>query len=730
MKLFYARPILKIPLISLAFLFLAFNATAQKVNANYKYHIHRASSNITVDGIMDEPAWLQADSAVDFHMILPMDTSLANVPTTVRMTYDDKNLYIFVTCYTPVPGPYMVESLKRDFSFVKNDNFIFFIDPFDARTDGFTFGVNAAGAQWDGSMYSGGSVDLNWDNKWTSAVKNYPSKWTFEAAIPFKSIRYKKGIKEWGINFSRNDLKGAEKSSWAPVPRQFPSAALAYTGVLVWDEDPPTSSSNVSIIPYALAGVSKDYQANTSASFKREFGGDAKVAITPSLNLDMTVNPDFSQVDVDQQVINLSRYELFFPEKRQFFLENGDLFSNFGYSDIRPFFSRRIGLDQPIDFGARLTGKLDKDWRIGVMDIQTGTSEANQLDAGNYGVITLQRRVLDRSNIGFMFINKDVTAAPPGSSIGSNNYNRNIGAEFNLASTSNLWTGKLLTLKSFNPGVSGHDWVLADNLQYLSKYWTLYMQEEYVGKNYTAAVGYVPRVGYIKLNPLLLRNFFPKKGEILSHGIQFTSNYYFNESFNRTDNESVLSYIMTFRNRSTITISGINDYVKLSQPFDPTNTGKDSLAIGTQHRYNSLDVLIVSKPQSVFTYQLESIFGGYYDNGHRLSFNGTIGYRVQPYVNIAVNANYTDLRLPLPYGDTRFTLIGPKVDVTFTNTLYFTTYVQYDDQQKNVNTNIRFQWRYKPASDLFIVYGENAIPTPYTPRFRQLVVKWTYWLNI
>jgi hypothetical protein len=730
LKEFYTCQSLKIPLILLVSCLVSFTASAQKKNAGYKYHIHRASSAIAIDGVGDEQAWRQADSAVDFHMVLPMDTSLAKVPTVVRMTYDDKNLYILVTCYTPVHGPYMVESLKRDFSFVKNDNFIFFIDPFDARTDGFTFGANAAGAQWDGSMYSGGSVDLNWDNKWTSAVKNYPDKWVFEAAIPFKSIRYKKGIKEWGINFSRNDLKGAEKSSWAPVPRQFPTASLAYTGTLVWDEDPPTSSSNVSIIPYLLSGVTKNYQNKGATDVKREAGGDAKVSVTPSLNLDLTVNPDFSQVDVDQQVINLSRYQLFFPEKRQFFLENGDLFSNFGYSDIRPFFSRQIGLNQPIDFGARLTGKLDKDWRIGVMDIQTGNSTSNNLDAANYGTITLQRRVFDRSNIGFMFVNKDVTSAVPGSSIGPNNYNRNIGMEFNLASTSNSWTGKLLGLKSFTPGVSGHDMVLADHLQYLSKYWTLYMQEEYVGKNYTAAVGYVPRVGYVKLSPLVLRNFFPKKGDVLSYGLQFTSNYFFNESFNRTDNESALSFITTLRDRSTITISGINDYVKLLQPFDPTNTGKDSLATGTQHRYNSLDILLVSKPQSVFTYQLETTFGGYYDNGHRLTFSGTIGYRIQPYVNIAMNGNYTDLRLPLPYGDTKFTLIGPKIDVTFTNTLYFTTYVQYNDQQKNMNINTRFQWRYKPASDLFIVYGENSMPSPYTPKNRQLVIKWTYWWNI
>jgi len=676
---------------------------------------------------MDEQAWLQADSAANFHMVLPMDTSLSKVNTVVRMTYDDKNLYILVINYNLLPGPYMVESMKRDWSFVKNDNFIFFLDPFNDRTDGFTFGANAAGGQWDGSMYAGGSVDLNWDNKWYSTVKNYPDKWVFEAAIPFKSIRYKKGIREWGINFSRNDLKSAEKSAWAPVPRQFPTASLAYTGTLVWDEDPPTSSSNISVIPYALAGVTKDYQKGTAPQFKKELGGDAKISLTPSLNLDLTVNPDFSQVDVDQQVINLSRYQLFFPEKRQFFLENGDLFYNFGYSDIRPFFSRQIGLLQPIDVGARLTGKLNKDWRIGAMDIQTENSAANAIDGANYGVITLQRRVLDRSNIGFMFVNKDITGSLPGV---TNLNNSNIGAEFNLASRSNVWTGKLLGLKSFTEGKHGHDLVLADNFQYLSKYWTLYLQEEYVGKNYTASVGFVPRVGYVKISPLVLHNFFPKKGPVLTHGVQFASNYFFNEDFRRTDNESVLSYVLTFRDRSTITISGINDYVKLQQPFDPTNTRKDSLAIGTEHRFNSLDILINSKPQSVFTYSLEAIGGSYYDNGHRLTFSGTVGFRVQPYVNIAVNANYTDLRLPLPYGDTRFTLIGPKVDITFTNTLYFTTYVQYDDQQKNMNINTRFQWRYRPASDFFIVYGENSIPSPYQPKNRQFVVKWTYWWNI
>src|SRR5436853_358135 len=202
------------------------------------------------------------------------------------MAYDEKNIYIIAICHLVRKAPYMVESLRRDFVFSKNDNFIFFLDPFNDLTNGYTFGANAAGAQWDGMLYEGGKADLNWDNKWVSVVKNYEDKWIFEAAIPFKTIRYKKGADRWGINFSR---------------------------------------------------------------------------------LDLTVNPYYSQVEVDKQVTNLDRYELFFPEKRQFFLENNDLFGNFGLPNIRPFFSRRIGLGVPINFGARLSGSIDRNWRIGVM---------------------------------------------------------------------------------------------------------------------------------------------------------------------------------------------------------------------------------------------------------------------------------------------------------------------------------------------------------------------------
>jgi Domain of unknown function (DUF5916)/Carbohydrate family 9 binding domain-like len=712
---------------------ISLSAIAQKKNQSFQLHIQQAVSTIQIDGVMDEPAWQEADSTSQFFMVLPMDTSLAQVHTQVKMTYDSHNLYLIAVCYNERPGPYMVESLKRDFSFVKNDNFLLFMDTYDDKTNGFSFGANAAGAQWDGTMYEGGKVDLSWDNKWESVVKNYPDKWIFEAAIPFKSIRYKKGIKEWGINFSRNDLKSREKSSWAPVPRQFPTASLAYTGTLIWDRPPPEAEMNVSVIPYLLTGVSKDYENKLHTAFKKEAGVDTKIAVTSALNLDLTVNPDFSQVDVDKQVTNLNRYELFFPEKRQFFLENGDQFSNFGYASIRPFFSRRIGLTTPIDAGARLSGKLDKNWRIGVMDIQTRANDSLGLPAQNFSVLALQRKIFARSNIGFIFIDKESENYHPDTTSSKtiySKYNRNIGLEYNLASANNLWTGKMLLLKSFNPASSGKNFVQAGHLQYSSRKWTILGQYEYVGTNYSAEVGYVPRHGYVKLNPSIAYNFFPAAGRVLSHGPQFSGVYYYDTKFNTTDNETVFSYLVTMRDRSTITGLLINDFVKLLAPFDPTNTGKDSLLTGSRHNWNTVGVDIVSRPQQLLTYTFSGRYGGYYANGKKLTLASDIGYRIQPYVSIIMSTSFNSLQLPAPWGNTQFWLIGPRIDATLTNKFFMTAFLQYNEQLKNMNLNARVQWRYKPASDLFLVYTDNYYPAPLAVRNRAFVLKWTYWWNL
>ena len=712
---------------------ICLSLSAQKKNERYKLEIRKTLLPIKVDGAIDDEAWQQTDVAKDFFAVLPMDTSFAKVKTEVRITYDDQHLYLLAVCHHLLPGPYMVESLRRDFAFGKNDNFLLFMDPFDDQTNGFTFGANAAGAQWDGIMYEGGKADLSWDNKWVSSVKNYEDMWVFEAAIPFKSIRFKKGITNWGINFSRLDLKTTEKSAWAAVPRQFPTASLAYTGTLVWDQPPPIVGGNVSIIPYGLVRASRNHEKNEPTVYDKDIGADVKIAITSSLNLDLTINPNFSQVEVDRQVTNLDRFELFFPERRQFFLENGDLFANFGYTTIRPFFSRRIGLNAPIQFGARFSGRINKNWRIGAMDMQTAGVDSVGLPPQNFSVATIQRRVFARSNIAAIFINKESLNYIPSADSTKpvySAYNRNIGMEYNLASSNNLWTGKAVMLKSFSPDKKGHDFTHAANLNYFSRKWNLIWQHEYVGKDYTAEAGYVPRTGYIRVFPQATRLFFPTGTKVLSHGPVVTSSYFFNESFNKTDNESIALYKITLRTQAVLAGWVGNSYIKLLRPFDPTNSGMDTLATGSKHRWIAYGADFISKPQSLFTYSISARNGGYYADGKRFNLTSEFGYRFQPYVSLALSSSYNDIQLPDPWGKTTFWLVGPRLDVTMTNKLFFTAFAQYNEQRKNVNLNTRIQWRYKPASDLFIVYTDNYLPENFGVKNRALVVKLTYWWGL
>jgi hypothetical protein len=441
-------------------------------------------------------------------------------------------------------------------------------------------------------------------------------------------------------------------------------------------------------------------------------------------------------------VTNLDRYELFFPEKRQFFLENGDQFANFGYASIRPFFSRRIGLGGvPIRFGSRLSGKLNKDWRLGVMDMQTGAADDLGSPPQNFAVLALQRRVFSRSNIGILLVDKESASYQrPGMPQLQSGYNRNLGVEYNLASADNLWTGKLLYLKSFVSGGQKSGAVYAGNLQYNSRRWLINGQMENVDQNYSAEVGYVPRNGYRRGLTTIGYTFLPESGLVLSHGPTLNSSNFFDWSGNLSDYETTLGYTVTLRSQSVFTVSAGADYVRLLQPFDPTNSGRAKLDAGSVHRWKFWGTKFDSKPQSVFRYGFSTQYGGYYAGGTRLNLTGTIGYRFQPFVSLAGVASYDEFRLREPWGNTAFWLVGPRFDVTLTNNLYFTAFVQYNEQQKNMNVNTRVQWRYKPASDMFLVWTDNYMPdylqpgqnTPglFTVRNRALVLKWSYWWNL
>jgi len=239
----------------------------------------------------------------------------------------------------------------------------------------------------------------------------------------------------------------------------------------------------------------------------------------------------------------------------------------------------------------------------------------------------------------------------------------------------------------------------------------------------------VPRNGYIKINPVINYLFFPSGGAILSYGPQLNLTDYYDNSFNPTDNRTFLSYQITFRNRSVLTALIEHDYVKLLAPFDPTNFVGDSLPTGNKSHWNNAEISYFSLPQSVFTYDFTFDYGGYYDNGKKISFANDIGFRVQPIVNIAWSTTLNILQLPQPWGQNTFWLVGPRTDVTLTNRFFLTGFFQYNEQEKNININTRLQWRYRPASDFFIVFTDNYMPRPFYTKTHALVFKFTYWLN-
>jgi len=441
--------------------------------------------------------------------------------------------------------------------------------------------------------------------------------------------------------------------------------------------------------------------------------------------LDLTINPDFSQVEVDQQRTNLDRFELFFPEKRQFFLENSDLFASLGSKNIRPFFSRRIGLTTPVIGGARLSGKLGPNYRLGVMSMQTNGNE--ETPATNFTVATLQRKILTRSSLSIFIVNKE-SDLQENANGGENSYNRVGGIDFNLASADNLWTGKTFFHQAIYKNAGANAFAAATSIKYNNGTVSGQMGYSVVGTDFQADVGFIKRTGFHRFGPHLEYKFYPNKGKILNHGPTFKFDNVLDEDLKPMDRELELKYIINYIDRSKLSAELERGFVKLLEPFDPTNTGGDTLASGSAYNWNEFSMKYESDARKTINFTSNIRYGGYY-NGNKFSFNGEINYRLQPYVNLSISTTYDKIDLPKPFKSMAFLLIGPRLDLTFTNKLFLTTFVQFNDQADNVNLNLRFQWRFAPVSDLFIVYTNNAYPADFRTKDKALVAKISYWFN-
>ena len=707
--------------------------------------IRESNSSIRVDGVLDEQAWLYAEPAMDFFQRFPADTSVAITLTEVKLTYDQDFFYVGAVCYDLVDGDYVVQSLRRDFEGRGNDALNIIIDPFSDLTNGFLFGITPYGVQRESLIINGGSgrhdENVSWDNKWFSKVTRHEDHWVAEIAIPFKTLRYKEGIETWRVNFVRIDYKQNEYSNWNWIPRNFSSTSLAHTGELQWDHPLHDAKSNISIIPYAKVGGAKNYEEGTPGKFIRGLGTDAKIGLTSSLNLDLTVNPDFSQVEVDQQVTDLDRFEIYFPEKRQFFLENSDLFADFGSRSARPFFSRRIGIardtntgqniENPIYFGARLSGRVNKDWRVGAMTMQAANEKEIGLPSINYAVAAVQRRVFARSNIAAILVNKQPVGflSPEADSAELKSWNRVAGIDFNLASLDNRWIGKIFYHHSFGPDAGKSPFSHGASIQYQDEHWDLRWSHSLLGEDFNAEVGYVRRRGFKRITPEVGYDFYPNSKLLNRHGPALEYEGYWDIANRKTDETWGLRYMLRFNNQMFAYVSANREYILLTDDFDPTRTDGPELPAGSDYHNYYLRYFVRSDIRKPLSFDARGRIGEYY-NGKRFEIGGEANYRFRPFGVVSLNFTYNRVRLPDPYHDADLYLIGPKFDITFTKTLYFATLVQYNRQINNINVNSRFQWRYKPASDIYLVYTDNYYGDVFKSKNRALVFNITYWLNI
>lgn len=703
-----------------------------------QYAIQKTAENIVIDGYLNENTWKTAEYKTNFIQHYPYDTSSSETQTGFKFAYDENRFYAAFICINRNPEkPFVVQSLKRDFSITQSDAVVLSLGPFIDGQNGFSFGVTPQNAQREGAIENGGSfgVTTAWDQIWYSATRITKDTWFAEFEIPFKSLRFPSKLKTWKFNVARADYKNNEVSTWVKIPRMFNISSLIFTGELNWLDPPKRRGPNIALIPYA-SSLAQGGKGEFLSSNMPRMGLDAKIAVSTSLNADLTVNPDFAQVDVDEQQINLTRFNLFFPERRQFFIENSDLFAQFGFRQIRPFFSRRIGLSSvgniPIDAGARITGKLGKDLRVGLMNVQTRAIDSLSLPGKNYTVAAFQRRVFSASNIGGIFVNQMNTGEkkPSASSIA--------GLEYNLLTANNRWVGKAFVQKAFYSGLNADKgYAHASFLFYRTLKWEVMWNHEYVGSTFRAPSGFVPRIenydpstkrtyfmSYGRLEPLITRVFYPKSKLINNYSFTLYNSIYFDSAATTTERLTQLYGRINFQNSALIKLTFSNDYYYLFLPFSPFGSNK-SLITGN-YKFNTISAAFTSNNRKRLNGSMEMAYGDYF-GGRKFSVISALQYRIQP--RFLFNLNYRRIDIAIPKLDSSVIhLMGLKIDYSLSTIMYLTAFLQYNTQAENVNINVRYQWRYRPMSDFFIVYSENYDQF-FMTKNRSLAFKWVYWFN-
>ena len=676
----------------------------------------RVTEAPVIDGVLDDRAWQDAPVLGGFTQAEPFTGMPASLGTNVRIVYDNDALYVSAIMHDDDPSRIVTTDTRRDSSLNDMDSFQIILDTYHDQQNGFVFGTNAAGIQYDAQVRNQGRAEDNWDGSWDVMTSVTETGWTAEFRIPLRTLRYGPAPQTWGVNFQRNIQRTRERTYWAPLEQEYELQRLSSAGEL--RDLALQAPRNFKVLPYVVSSANRTFASSSSTDMNGEFGFDAKFGITPSLNLDATYNTDFAQVEVDSEQINLTRFNLRFPEKRPFFLENSGLFRVGKGNELDLFFSRRIGINSgglvPIIGGGRLSGKVSG-VNVGVLNMQTDA--VGSTPGNNYSVLRASREVRGRSGFGFMFVNR----AGTGSFAGSDDWNRTWAGDGRIGLGEHFTTSGFVA-RTETPGRSGRAYAYNvdtgwDDGQHRARF-------EYgvTAEDFNPEVGFVQKTGGYRRYSIRLQETMRQDGiralgfrEFLPH-VNYTRYEHIDGGLLTADLHVDNHWDWENGNFFSVALNGSWDGVR--EPFEvfpgvivPVG---DHGGLRAGIRLNS----DARKP----------VYGRLQWNIGRFLNGDENSPRLQVVIRdsgrLSIDTTWTHRSITLPQGAFRTNLGNMRVTYNFSPSVFVQSLLQYNDRSGRWSTNLRFHWLETAGTGLFVVYNDTESLDGLGPVNRVFIVKY------
>ena len=694
----------------------------------------RLSAPLDIDGVLDERIYQALPPASGFIQILPDEGQLANEQTAVWVLFDDDNLYVSARCLSAAPeSEWVASDMRRDGTGLGQYVGIV-LDTFYDRRNAVEFVINPLGGRMDGQITNERGWNQDWNPVWSVRVGRFDGGWTFEAVIPFKSLRYRPGREQvWGFNIERRVVWNNEYSALVPLPasRSFSAIMQISEAATLVGLEVPDAGINLELKPYAIAELNgvRTAAPRLSNVASGDFGLDVKYGVTENLVADLTVNTDFAQVEADEQQINLTRFSLFFPEKREFFLENQGVFAFGGEAGAGQFagisntpilfYSRRIGLhseggvahEVPIDAGGRLTGRIGK-YSLGLLNIRTGDAPAAGAQATSFSVFRLRRDLFRRSNIGVMFTDRSVSRTGRGS-----NQAYGVDGLFSFYQNLNIstyWAETRSGRADAGDDQSSH----RVQLDYMGDRYGVQLERLAVGDDFRPEIGFLRRDDFEQ--SFAKFRFSPRPRSIAA-----VRQFFWEGQIDYiTDRAGLLEtrqargrFAVEFENSNLFDVIYNRNYEFLAEPFPLAATV--IVPVGG-YDFDDVEVGYQLGQQNRVSGRVAVQHGGFY-GGTKTSLNfgmgsGFFGTRLELTPQLSIEPNLSLNWIDLPFGKFDTQLVSTRTIYALNPLMFVSALVQYNSASRSVSTNLRLRWEYHPGSELFVVYNEERANTLLAPR--------------